>query len=410
MKEAHKDGGKHLLVLTYWSYNDALIQAYTLPYLDIMGKVLPEGSRIHLLTLDPPDAKIPDLPRAGFIHHSFTYEPFGFRGALVMLRLLWSLVRLMRRERIDLVHAWGTPAGMIGYILSLITGRPLVIDSYEPHADAMVENGTWPAGGMAFRLLFLFERLQTKRASAVIAAAEGMRSYAQARYGTMPLNFHVKPACVDLDRFSFQNLKKAELMNSLGMEGKLIAVYAGKFGGIYLGQEVFDFFRVARDHWGERFHVLLLTNHPQAELDAFISAAGLAPTMFTIRFVPHADIPDLMGLGDFALTPVKPVPTKRFCTPIKDGEYWALGLPVVITPEISDDSGIIERHGIGSVLQGLNKAAYRKSVAEIDALLAEHDRSSMYAKIRPVAEQYRSFRIAYSAYVAIYGPNGEAFQ
>lgn len=410
MNGARKDGRRNILVLTYWSFNDALVQAYTLPYLYIMAEVLPEGSRIHLVTLDPPGSLVPDLSQARFTHHSFVYKPFGLKGALVMLRLLWSLFRLMRRERIDVVHAWCTPAGMIGYLLSVITGRPLVIDSYEPHADAMVENGTWPAGGMAFRLLFLFERLQTKRAKAVIAAAEGMVTYAQDRYGTVPANFHVKPACVDLERFSFRNSKKAELMRSLGLEGKLIAVYAGKFGGIYLGQEVFDFFRVARDHWGERFHVLLLSNHPQVELDAFIASAGLSSAMFTIRFVPHADIPDLMGLADFALTPVKPVPTKRYCTPIKDGEYWALGLPVVITPGISDDSGIIERYGIGSVVEGFNTDAYRKSVAGIDALLAEHDRSSMYAKIRPVAEQYRSFSIARKAYAAIYGPDGEAFQ
>ena len=45
-------------------------------------------------------------------------------------------------------------------------------------------------------------------------------------------------------------------------------------------------------------------------------------------------------------TPVKPVPTKRYCTPVKDGEYWALGLPVIITEGISDDSGIIRENGI----------------------------------------------------------------
>lgn len=399
-----------ILVLTYWSFEDALVQAYTLPYVRMIGETLPWGSTIHLVTLDPARTRPGSTATEGYIRHSFTYKPFGIKGVPMIAGLVWHLYRLIIRERIDVVHAWCTPAGMIGYLLSLFTGRPLIIDSYEPHADAMVENGTWSAGGMAFRLLFLFERLQTKRAKVVIAAAEGMRTYALARYGTVPLNFHVKPACVDLEQFSFRNLKNKELMHSLGLEGKLIAVYAGKFGGIYLGQEVFDFFRVARDHWGERFHVLLLTDHPQAELDLFITSAGLSPTMFTIRFVPHADIPDHMGLADFALTPVKPVPTKRFCTPIKDGEYWALGLPVVITPHISDDSDIIEEYGIGSVVRSFDKVAYQKSVREIDALLTKHDRSSLYAKIRPVAEQYRSFNIARRAYAAIYGAEGEAFQ
>ena len=45
-------GARNILVLTYWSYSDALIQAYTLPYLRIMLRVLPPGSKVHLVTLE----------------------------------------------------------------------------------------------------------------------------------------------------------------------------------------------------------------------------------------------------------------------------------------------------------------------------------------------------------------------
>ena len=35
---------------------------------------------------------------------------------------------------------WCMTAGSLGYILSKTSGKNLVIDSYEPHAEAMVEN------------------------------------------------------------------------------------------------------------------------------------------------------------------------------------------------------------------------------------------------------------------------------
>ena len=400
MKEDHP---RHILVITYWDRQDPLVVNYTLPYLRIMLRMLPAGSRIHLVTLDKAVRVRSAAPEPeGFIHHSFPYVPFGAAGARMMLSLVWSLRGVVRRERIDTIHAWCTPAGMIGYFLSVLTGKRLIIDSYEPHAEAMVENGTWKRTGLAFRVLFLFERLQTRRAKAVVAATEGMRTYAKEKYGYVPEQFLVKPACVDLERFSIRNLKRTALLRSMGLEGKLVAVYAGKFGGIYLDQEVFDLLRVARNHWGERLHVLLLTGHTLEELRPFMERAGLRPDMFSIRFVPPQDVPDLMGLADWALTPVKPVPTKRYCTPIKDGEYWALGLPVIITAGISDDSEIIARYGIGSVLASLDQAGYEQTIKEIDLLLESETRAQMYARIRPVAERYRNFELAEQVYRRLY--------
>ncbi len=40
----------NILVITYWNYRDALIQKYTLPYISIIKKYLPENSKIFLAT------------------------------------------------------------------------------------------------------------------------------------------------------------------------------------------------------------------------------------------------------------------------------------------------------------------------------------------------------------------------
>jgi glycosyltransferase involved in cell wall biosynthesis len=395
---------RSILVLTYWPFDDALIRTYTLPYLRLMREALPPGSTIRLITLEKVRRSFsPVEVEQGIIHHPLPYERFGARGMLVMGMNLFRAWRLMKRYRVDGLHAWCTPAGAIGYLLSMLTGKPLVVDSYEPHAEAMVENGTWPAGGLAYRLLFALERAQSHRAQHLIAAATGMEDYARSRYGLTGRTLFVKPACVDLEAFSARNRKDPALLRELGSEGKLVALYAGKFGGIYLDQEVFDFLRVARDHWGERLHVLLLTGHSAEELEPRMKKAGLPRDMFTIRFVKHQDMPMHVGLADFALTPVKPVPTKRYCTPVKDGEYWAMGLPVVITPGISDDSKIIADTGQGVVLEGLHPEAYRKAVLRIDHLLSTTTPEERFSAIRALAEQHRSFDRARTIYQEIYG-------
>lgn len=394
---------RHILVITYWAFSEALVQTYTLPYVRLMLRSLPAGSRVHLVTLEKPGTVARAITDTGVVHHPFPYRSFGMGGAGMLLGLSWRLSWLVRRHRVDTVHAWCTPAGMIGHIVSVLTGRPLVIDSYEPHAEAMVENGTWERGGMAHRLLFLFERLQTRRAKVLIAATEGMRDYSAAKFGPTRARWFTKPACVDTDRFSEREIKRPDKLRSLGLENRIVGLYAGKLGGIYLEQEVFDLFRAAHDHWGDAFRALLLTPHPMAELEPLMAKAGLDRSLFTVMSVPHQEVPALMGLADFAVTPVKPVPTKRYCTPVKDGEYWALGLPVIITEGISDDSGIIRDHGIGSVLESLDRKGYEKAVSEVAALLTGASRHELYARIRPIALRYRGFDRAERIYQEIYG-------
>ncbi len=401
----------NILVITYWSYKDALIQTYTSPYLKIIKKYLPAGSRIFLVTLEQSHLRMTDeelrattavLEKEGMRLVPFSYSRFGLRAIMKWLLFLWRLFRLCRRERITHIHAWCTPGGAVGYILSKLTGRPLVIDSYEPHAEAMVENGAWPKGGLAFKILFFFEKLQSKRAAFVIATTEGMKAYALEKYGVALEKFYVKPACVDLQLFSAADRKNPALLEKYKLTGKLVCVYAGKIGGIYLEKEIFDFFAVASRYWGDSFRALVLTDTAPERIRELAKASGLDASIVKVKFVAHAQIPKHMGLGDFAINPVKPVPTKRYCTSIKDGEYWAMGLPVVIPPRISDDSEIISRYGIGSVIKEFHEDSYLETIREIDKMLKAYSREELYDKVRSVAEMHRNFSIADHIYRDIY--------
>ena len=396
----HKE--HNILVLTYWSFNDALIQTYTLPYLRIIAKNLPNNSKIFLLTFDKIKKKSNHNENNIYNIH-IQYQRFGYRGIYVWLSTIIKLIYIIKKEKITTIHAWCTPAGMMGYILSIITGKKLVIDSYEPHAEAMVENGTWKKNSLAFKLLFKFEKLQTKRATYLIATTRGMVHYAKTKYNHTKNNFYVKPACVDLELFSNKNKKNALLLKKLNLENFLICVYAGKLGGIYLDKEVFDFFKIAEEYWGEKFKALILSSHTESEIEFFRKKSGVKKETIIHLFINHSEVPDYIGLGDFGITPVKPVPTKKYCTPIKNGEYWALGLPVVITDNISDDSEIIKKYNIGSILKKFDKENYLQSVIEIDSLLFKYSRMELYDKIRPIAENYRNFNIAEKIYKEIYG-------
>lgn len=398
----------NVLVITYWSYSDPLIQAYTLPYIRIIQRQLPPHSRLVLLTLERQKSKTHrleirnELAAENIEWITMQYSSFGLGIVAKWINMLAYLVYFILRNNISVLHCWAMPGGAVGYLLSQLTGRVLIIDSFEPHAETMLENGTWGRWSVAYRLLFWLERKQTHKARFLIGATQRMAEYAKEKYDKEIKEFYVKPACVDLMLFSEKNLKDELLLKELNLNDKIICVYAGKFGGMYLEQEIFDFFKVAYQYWGDTFRVLLLSNVTQGKVAAYCTKCGLPTEVLKLVFVPHAIVPQYIGLGDFAFNPVKPVPSRRYGTPIKDGEYWALGLPVVITKGISDDSRIIEENEIGAVLQDLSETEYQVAVIKIDKLL-QKPRKENYESIRAIAEKYRNFEIAERLYKKIYG-------
>lgn len=406
---------KNILALTYWSYKDALVQTYTLPYVRMIMRHLPQGSQIYLVTLEQAHLKMDDeesnrikqaLASEGIHLVLLGYTKFGIKAAARWQVFLVRLLALCRLKRITHIHAWCTPAGGAGYVLSKLTGRPLILDSFEPHAEAMVEAGHWGPRSLPFKILWRLERLQARRASAVIGTTQGVRNYAREKYGVELRNFYVKPAGVDLNLFCAASVKNPELLLHYGLSDKIVCAYAGKIGGTYLTREIFDFFKAASNYWGDKFRVLMLTNANAEQIRELALGSNLNPDLITAKFVPHEEVPKYIGLGDFAINPVRPVPTKRYCTSIKDGEYWAMGLPVVIPPHISDDSDIISANKIGSILRDFTAQAYTDSVREIDRLLKDHSRQELFEKIRAVAVEHRSYASADRIYNDIYGSAG----
>lgn len=405
----------NVLIITYWSFKEPLIQAATLPYLEQMREAIGPDAKLHLLTLEKDRFKATSeeekaihdkLKNQGVTWLHKRYYKFGLRAIFAWFSNLISLRSYCRRNKIDAIHAFGSPAATSAHIIHSLTGIPYVIDSYEPHAESMVENGSWKKGSLAHRVLRWFEYRQTRKAAAVLATTEGMREYAAKTYQHIPGVFITKPASVDLDVFSRNrgtNLSRAEL----GIpEHDVVAVYAGKVGGIYLKEETFDFFATCAKYWEGRFSILLLSDISEEELRGQLQRSGLDPQKVTLRFAPHAEVPDYLALADFAINPVKPVPSKRYCTSIKDGEYWAMGLPVAIPPNISDDSDLIEREGIGAVIKSFDETGYTHAVTRIDGLLKSRDVSELSERIRSIAIKHRSIENAREGYRKIYSPEG----
>ena len=401
----------NLLALTYWSYKDPLIQTYTLPYLRIIKNQLPSDCKIFLVTFEQGTItrqseeywKIAEeLGTEKFHWVPFTYHSFGISALFTAAYAIGKLWRLILREEIDLLYGRCTPGGALAYILSRLTGRKFMLDSFEPHAEAMVESRTWKRRSLSFQILFHLEKLQAKKAQTIIACVPEMKEYIRKTYKVVPESFHTIPACINLKQFNLTSKKDPSLVERYHLQEKIVCVYAGKFDGLYLGKECFDFFAIAEEIWGDRFRVLLLSDHSPNEIERWARESHFDPRKILQFYVSHEEIPAFIGLGDFGLTPFRPIPSKRYGSPIKTGEYWAMGLPVVITPNISDDSAIISNEEIGAVIPTLNKGGYYQALKKIAQILSQNDPKEFSLKIRSLAQKHRGFHLAEDVYKKVF--------
>jgi len=77
-----------------------------------------------------------------------------------------------------------------------------------------------------------------------------------------------------------------------------------------------------------------------------------------------------------------------------------MGLPVVISPRISDDSEIIAKENTGVVVDFSDADDLSGSIDKLEVFM--RDKTALKERIRQIAIRYRSFELAKNIYKEIY--------
>jgi glycosyltransferase involved in cell wall biosynthesis len=93
--------------------------------LDQLQRIQAEGYEVFGISADGPDVSV--LQASGIPHFAV---PMTRRFTPVAdLRALWSLIRVMRRERFDVVHTHTPKAGLLGQLAARLSGVPVVVNT-----------------------------------------------------------------------------------------------------------------------------------------------------------------------------------------------------------------------------------------------------------------------------------------
>ncbi len=276
-------------------------------------------------------------------------QPRALARAIDMVRMKRKLVGIVRQRSIQCIIARTSMAGNLALWVSQATKVPFIVESFEPHTAYMVESGVWSARGSFAIFAQWMERLQMKRAFRLICVT---RNYQRelVRQGIPPERLDCVPSPVDLNKFKFEQDVRQKLRHQLDWNDRIIAVYVGKFGGIYHALHAYRTFKKFHDRFGDRARSMILTPTPRPQVEQGMIDAGVPMDHIIIKRMDPDDIPRYLSAADLAFSLHRNTPSSRFLSPIKNGEYWANGLPILQSRGVSDDSDIIHEHLEGGAL------------------------------------------------------------
>jgi glycosyltransferase involved in cell wall biosynthesis len=393
-----------ILFLGYWGLHDGLTTSTIFPHLRLL-QARPDVQAIRLVTVERgPQAQAELAFDPGFAVSKITFEPLRSRpGSNVILnkiedftRFPAELIKQVAAFKPDFILARGAPAGALAYLVWQKTKLPFYVESFEPHADYMLESGVWRRYDPRYLFQRHWEKRQKQLARGLMPVAENYRQQLMAE-GVPASRIVTVPCSVDAAAFAFAAAARQRVRQRLGFTDPqaILGVYVGKFGGIYYDEEAFAVFRAAADHFGAAFRLLILTPDPLADVQRRLAAVGLPAAHAHITKAPHHEVPDYLSAADFAFATIKPAPCRLFCSAIKIGEYWANGLPVVLPEGIGDDSSIIRAEGGGAVFSLARPESIGQALAHVQAQLRDPNHRST---IRELAVRHRSVARAREAY------------
>lgn len=385
---------KSSVVFVYNSFKDPLFQATLWLYL----KEESNNQRFcfHLITYEQKEYHIEeeerrriqeDLKSLNIQWHPLTWHSGRFKLLKKLFDLLSAFLLVFRIKvftRASSIVSLGTVAGSFAYILAKMFFLKCYIYQFERHSEFLADFGIWSKNSLSYKLLHRLETI-SGRGSELLATGTTHMIERLKNEGIKGLVYYL-PSCVDDEMFQFDQKSREEIRNRLEINEKRVIIYVGKFGGIYFTLNNMASFFSDWMKMDSTVFFIVLTPQNQNEVKSSFHEHGITEKQCFVSSVAHNEIPAYLSASDIGLVAVPSLPSQKFRSPIKVGEYLCCGLPYVVGHGISDDDLIAKKSSVGVVIDSYNIEGISKIQPELDLVM-----SRKRDDLRLVGIQYRGF-------------------
>jgi glycosyltransferase involved in cell wall biosynthesis len=285
-----------------------------------------------------------------------------YLDVLLAVMSLWYVLR----HKPDIIHAHLHEGGLIGWVLSKLTGAPLVFDFQGSLTSEMIDHNFLSAKSPFCRILYWLETRIDRAADVILPSSAHAANLLTDEFGVSGHKVIPIPDSVDTDTFCTQKYSaadKQQLRDLLDIpDGKKLIVYLG----VLTTYQGIDKLLKALTHLGRDDYHLLLMGYPGVvRYQEMAENLGLAQHVTFTGKIPYEEACLHLSLGDIAVAP-------KISATEGSGKilnYMAMGLPTVafnmpVSREFLGDGGIYAQEVSSQALAAALNRALDLSPAE----------------------------------------------
>jgi glycosyltransferase involved in cell wall biosynthesis len=377
----------HILFIGYWSLNDGLTQSTIMPHLQALAE-MDQVDQLIFTSIEREEYIEPvNLNHSKLLHiplHSKNLKPNILNKWYDFYLFPKRLVEICKQYKIDHMICRGAPAGALGYLVFKKTSIPFSVESFEPHAQYMLDSDTWSSFDPRYIMQKYWEKQIQKHAAFLLPVANNYRQKL-IQQNIQEEKILLQPCEVQLSKFTIDQKNGIEVRRQLNIsEKEVVGIYVGKFGDIYWKSEAFMLFKKAEEYFGKNFKLIILTPQNAEWIKKQLEFFNIPLESAKVFKASPEEVPNFLNAANFAFSLYRPGHSKKYLSPIKNGEYWACGLPVIIPDGIGDDSQILKETGLGVVMEDIDQP--EKYFPQLEKLIQANKKE----EIRQMAIKYRN--------------------
>ena len=289
-------------------------------------------------------AALADNKSLNYSHFLISRSPSPSLGVLVTLIRGASVIKdFVLNNQIDIVMPRSTmPALMVNQIWSFLkkNNLKLVFDADGLPIEERVDFAGMKKGGLPFRFLKWIEKKIMQNADRILTRSKkAITFHLQYNPKLVISKFFVVGNGRDSQVFNFQKESRAIIRAKLGVaQDEWLWVYTGSLGPAYAWEELCGLLSQIRLKF-QKGKLLVLCRD-----DTFAKDRTPKELIPFIQFlnIPFSAIPSHLSAGDLGISLRRPAPSLIGLSPIKLGEYFLCGLPVLASTQPGDSEELLE--------------------------------------------------------------------
>jgi len=219
---------------------------------------------------------------------------------------------------------------------------------------------------IAYYIFAWNERFFCKFSDAIIVVSQKFKDFYLKKYNLNERKIFVIPTfCQELSVFNNKenileiNLKRDFFHN----ESSMIFGFSGSYGNWQLTDFVFDFFNLVQDNI-ENAVFVIFSKEEEAFKQKFMSM-NFSKECFFVKSLNKLEMRRYMKQIDYGILFRDNDVVNQVAAPIKVKDYLSSGVPIIMTPNIGDDSQFIVDYKIGYIIEDLTPTSMLKVINEI---------------------------------------------